>query len=300
MGVLPTHRLPVLVIVVGNVRLGGSGKTPLVMWLAQTLRAAGERPGILSRGHGGERAKAKAAPVPVNAQSDPAQVGDEPVMLAQRCAVPVWVGVDRVAAGRALLSAHPDCTVLICDDGLQHQALARDLEIALVDARGFGNGWLFPAGPLREPATRLNRVDAVVVRETKHMDGFAMQLVPRGLVNLVDPARTLPLTALHDQRVHAVAGIGVPQRFFAQLRAFGMQVIEHPFDDHHPFVAADLHFDDAHPVILTEKDAVKCTAFAQAHWWSLPVDAELDPAFGVWMHQRLQQLRGAPDGHKTT
>jgi len=111
-------------------------------------------------------------------------------MLAQRCAVPVWVGFDRVAAGRALLSAHPDCTVLICDDGLQHQALARDLEIALVDARGFGNGWLFPAGPLREPATRLNRVDAVVVRETKHRDGFAMQLVPRELVNLVDPART--------------------------------------------------------------------------------------------------------------
>ena len=100
--------------------------------------------------------------------------------------------------------------------------------------------------------------------------------------------------------MHAVAGIGVPQRFFAQLRALGMQVIEHPFDDHHPFVAADVHFNDAHPVILTEKDAVKCAAFAQAHWWSLPVDAELDPAFGVWMHQRLQQLRGAPDGYKAT
>lgn len=275
---IPSFRLPVPVIVVGNISVGGTGKTPLVIWLARQLQAAGFHPLIVSRGYA---AYADVMEIrQVQADSDPAVVGDEPLLMVQRTHVPVWVGRDRARVAQTALAKFPQCNVIISDDGLQHYALQRDIEIAVVDAvRLFGNRLLLPAGPLREPVRRLSKVDAVVMNgAVNDKDGFYMQLVSDQLYNLKSPASTCVLQVFEGQTVHAVAGIGNPQRFFKQLRNAGLQVIEHAFPDHHAFTASQLAFDDA-PVIMTEKDAVKCAAFAQPNWWVLPVSAELSPAF---------------------
>lgn len=272
-GWLKTQRLPVPVIIVGNISVGGTGKTPMVAWLVALLREQGYRPGIISRGYGG---RATHWPQQVRADSDPQMVGDEAVLLARRCACPMAVGPDRPAVARALLE-YSDCDIIISDDGMQHYRLARDVEIAVVDGvRRFGNGHCLPAGPLREPLRRLRTVDMVIANGTPGPREYAMTLQPGSLRNLQQPGLTRPLQKFTGQRVHAVAGIGHPRRFFALLRRHGLDVIEHPFADHHPFIADDLHFDDALPVLMTEKDAVKCQAFAAAHHWYLPVDAELD------------------------
>lgn len=296
----PVIRVGKPVVVVGNITAGGSGKTPLVLWIAQYLAAAGWRPGIVSRGHGGRIAARGEPAVEVSIASDPAAVGDEPLLLARRAGCPVWVGADRVAACRALLVQHPECDVLVLDDGLQHYRLARDIEIAVVDARGFGNGCLFPAGPLREPVSRLASVDAIVSNGAALAKAYAMRLEGRRLVRLADAGRVVDAGDLGARRVHGVAGIGDPARFFRHLESLGLEVVPHPFPDHHAFVAADLEFGDTLPVVMTEKDAVKCKLFvaaaaARERSWVLPVSAGLDPAFGALLEDKL---RGKPRGSK--
>jgi tetraacyldisaccharide 4'-kinase len=285
--VLSSERVDVSVIVVGNINIGGSGKTPVVLWLAKYLAEQGWRPGIVSRGYGGRIASLGEAPAEVSIVSDPALVGDEPLLLSRRAGCPVWVGADRVAACRALRTHHPECNVLVLDDGLQHYRLARDVEIAVVDSRGFGNGHLFPAGPLREPVTRLASMDAVVCNGESGVAGFRMRLEGGEFVRLTDTGRALQARALGSNKVHAVAGIGDPWRFFRKLEALGLEVVPHAFPDHHAFCAADLDFADGLPVVMTEKDAVKCRSFAQPHFWMLPVTAEIDPAFGTLITHKL-------------
>ncbi|MGD2074316.1 MAG: tetraacyldisaccharide 4'-kinase [Gammaproteobacteria bacterium] len=279
-GLLSPAALDARVIVVGNISVGGTGKTPMVIELAGRLRRAGFKVGILCRGYGG---RSPQWPLAVTGVSEPELAGDEAVLLAARSGVPVFAGPDRVAAGRALL-AQCSCDLVICDDGLQHYRLHRDLEIVLVDARrGHGNGHCLPAGPLREPVSRLRRVDAVVGVGGAAAGGFGMRLHAGAAQRLVDPTDRRPLERFRDHRVHAVAGIADPRRFFATLREAGLEIQEHAFPDHHPFRAGELAFGDARPVLMTEKDAVKCAGFAQAHWWSVPVDAQLDAAFVDWL-----------------
>jgi tetraacyldisaccharide 4'-kinase len=279
-GLFHAHRVPRPVIVVGNLTVGGTGKTPLTVWLANALEARGLRVGVVSRGYGG-RAE---GPVRVRAESDPAEVGDEPVLIAARTGAAVVVARDRAVAARQLVA---DVDVLIADDGLQHYRLARDLEFLVVDGRrGFGNGWLLPAGPLREPPGRADDVHARIVNggpldaalEARLERGpatFRMSLVPGDVVALAGGAR-MPLAAWAGRRVHAVAGIGDPERFFATLAAAGIDAIAHPFPDHARYAAADLAFGDDLPVLMTEKDAVKCRAFADARLHYLEVGAALE------------------------
>jgi tetraacyldisaccharide 4'-kinase len=292
--VLKTERVGVPVVIVGNITAGGSGKTPLVLWLAQSLAQAGWKPGIVSRGYGGRISSTRGQPAQVRAQSDPAEAGDEPLLLARRSGCPVWVGADRVAACRALLGRHPECDVLVLDDGLQHYRLARDFEIVVVDSRGLGNGWLFPAGPLREPPSRLKEVDAVVSHGAATVVGYAMRLEGREFAGLGDRGRNADAGALGSRRVHAVAGIGDPARFFRHLEALGLEVIEHPFPDHHAYSETDFDFGDRLPVVMTEKDAVKCAFLAaEPRFWMLPVRAEVDPAFGALITGRLRGPKAA-------
>lgn len=270
--------LPVPVIIVGNISVGGTGKTPFTLWLVERLREWGWRPGIISRGYGGS---APQYPCAVDAQTDPAVSGDEPALMARRLGVPVVVAPDRVAAARHLLADHP-VNVLVSDDGLQHYRLARNLEFCVVDgARGLGNGALLPAGPLRELPTRLREVDAVIVNGQgwvpEGVSPLHMRLELQQALRLQD-GHPQPLVEWAGQTVHAVAGIGHPQRFFDQLTALGLRVIPHAFADHHAYSAGDLAFEDASAVLMTEKDAVKCIAFAQPHWWSVPVEAAFSEA----------------------
>lgn len=272
-------RLPVPVVVVGNIAVGGSGKTPVVEWLVARLREAGFTPGIVSRGYGGEVAGAVIVPP----HGDVRLFGDEPVLLARVTACPVAVGADRPAAALALLQVHPECDVIVADDGLQHYPLARDVEIAVVDERTLGNRWLLPAGPLREGPGRLRDVDVVVAHGalspalSSLLDGravFAMHL-EGGEFRRLDGGACCNAEAFRARRVHGVAGIGRPERFFAQLTRMGLEVVPHPFPDHHPFTAADLDFAPGEPKILTSKDAVKCASFASADTWEFPVKAHI-------------------------
>ena len=292
-GLLKRERLSVPVIVIGNIMAGGTGKTPLVLWLCEWLRTKGYRPGIVTRGYGGTAS----TPARARVDSDPAQFGDEAVLLAARTACPVWCGRRRAVAARALLAAHPECSVIVSDDGLQHYALARDVEIAVVDAaRGHGNGWLLPAGPLREPRSRLEKVDALVIHGEGRLDTHAnvrtyrMRLRGETFYNLVHRARRVGANHFRDKAVHAVAGIGSPERFFRHLQGLGMRFVEHPYPDHYVYKADDLAYPGADAVVMTEKDAVKCVRFANERWWALPVDAEVDPALGALVLRKLESL----------
>lgn len=293
-GWLQVQRLAVPVIVVGNISVGGTGKTPLVLWLAQWLRQQGFCPGIVSRGYGG----GAAVPQQVDPGDDSAQSGDEPLLLARQSHCPVWIGRDRVAAGQALLSAYPACDVIISDDGLQHYRLARDVEIAVVDGqRLFGNGLLLPAGPLREGVWRLQRVDAVVVNGGTESFGGAhckMRLQGSMLRNL-RTGTMAPAQEFIGKKLHAIAGIGNPQRFFEHLHGLGLKFERHPFPDHHAYRPEDLNWPGADAIMMTEKDAVKCASFADARYWTLPVQAELDPSFG----QKILDLLRKRNGRKT-
>jgi tetraacyldisaccharide 4'-kinase len=288
-----SHGAGIPVIVVGNLSAGGSGKTPLVLRIAEILREHHWKPGIVSRGYGGHATQPREATI----ASDPAEVGDEPMLLARRSGCPVWVAPDRVQACRALREQHPECNVIVTDDGLQHYALRRDIEICVVDGRSHGNGFLQPAGPLREPRSRLASVDAVVVHGAKDTPGYAMALEGETLVRFTDARDARPAKSFAGQRVHAVAGIGDPKRFFLHLARFGLKVVPHPFPDHHPFRAADFEFGDADPVVMTEKDAVKCKRIVQqipqTQFWVLPVSATLDPAFERWLLERLGGSKAA-------
>lgn len=284
--ILPSYRASVPVIVVGNIVAGGSGKTPLVLWIAEFLAKRGRKPGIVSRGYGATIRVPRAATI----LSEPADVGDEPVLLARRSGCPVWVGADRVAALEALKLRHPEVDVVILDDGLQHYRLRRDVEIAVVDARLFGNGWLLPAGPLRELPSRLRSVGAVVAHGTDGVKGYEMRLEGALVRRFTDASDRRPLVSFAGRKAHAVAGIGDPERFFGMLRKAGLQVLAHPFPDHHPFVPRDLAFGDGLPVVMTEKDAVKLRGEAQPGWWVLPVHTRMDPAFGDWLASRLDEV----------
>ena len=275
------YRPRVPVVIVGNLSVGGTGKSPLVAALARLLRSRGLQPGILMRGYGA----AIREPTRVTRESDASSVGDEPVMLAVSTGVEIMVSPNRAAGARALEALGVD--LILCDDGLQHYALARDLEVVVVDARrGLGNGRLLPAGPLRESAQRLESVDWVVTHGGEvgaspawqgRAGALVMQLVPEAARGIVDPLRWQSLEGWRGQVVHAVAGIGHPNRFFEMLRTAGLQPIEHAFDDHHAFQAADFSFGDDRPILMTSKDAVKCGSFADARFWEIPVATRMWP-----------------------
>lgn len=280
-----SNRYPLPVIVVGNITVGGSGKTPLVIWLVDFLRKAGYKPAIISRGY---RGKASSWPQQVRPDSDPVVVGDEAVLLARRCGCPIAVGPDRSASVEALLQ-HTDCNLIISDDGLQHYALERDIEIAVVDAvRRYGNGCLLPAGPLREPMERLDDVDFIVSNGIAARGEYAMNLRLDTARNLAT-GETRELTRFIGSKVHAVAGIGNPKRFFTALQQQGLKLYEHAFADHHNFEPRDLEFDNTAPVLMTEKDAVKCARFAHNHYWYVPVEAELNKHFGPRLLAALEK-----------
>ena len=284
-------RLPVPVIVVGNIIVGGAGKTPLTLWLAQELKARGWRPGIISRGYG----RSSDGILPVSADAQPEAVGDEPLLLARRSGVPVCVGRQRAAAGAALLAANRDVNILLCDDGLQHYALARDVELVVFDARGAGNGWRLPVGPLREPLARIATVDAIICNNLKSplpaaAPTFDMALQPGSFYRLDDPQQLCSAESLRGRgKLHALAGIGNPGRFFQTLEALGLDCEQHPFPDHHRYSAADLAFARNGILLMTEKDAVKCAGLTAGDTWVLPVDADLSPAL---IELILEKLRG--------
>lgn len=284
--VFGARSFPVPVIVIGNITVGGTGKTPLTLALIESLRAQGYRPGVVSRGYGGKTVY----PHMLTKDSTPVEVGDEPYAMFRRSGVPLVVDPLRARAVAHLL-AQTDCNVVLCDDGLQHYALARDVEIVVVDgARGLGNRQLLPMGPLREPASRLATVDQVVVNGQgdvwasaahMHLQSQAWQPVAAAVAEVAPPTPGC--------RVHAVAGIGNPERFFSMLRDQGFDVVPHAFADHHAYQADDLVFDELLPVVMTEKDAVKCAGFAAANWWYVPVQAVLPPGFHEGIMQCLRQ-----------
>jgi len=288
-GWLKAYSPPVPLIVVGNVTVGGSGKTPLVLWLAEMLKQHGYRPGLVSRGYGGQ---ATGWPQDVDAQSDPQWVGDEAAMLAARSGCPMMVGPDRVAAVERLLALH-DVDVIISDDGMQHYRMGRDIEIAVLDGeRRLGNRLCLPAGPLREPAFRLKQVDFIVTNgHAADSNEWAMTLLGDSAL----PLKGRECRSLHsfsDSPLHAVAGIGNPERFFTSLRQLGLDVKTHPFSDHYPYQSHDLDFGDNQPVLMTEKDAVKYRKFADSRHWYVPVTASLPEAFGNSILAALEKSNG--------
>ena len=261
------------VVVVGNLAVGGTGKTPLVIAVAKLLSRHGLRVGIVCRGY---RGSAHRWPRQVRPDSDPERVGDEAVLLARRAGVPVAAGPNRIAAARILVR-RSKCDVILSDDGLQHLRLARDVEIVVVDGvRRHGNGRCMPAGPLREPLGRLASVDLVVVNGGEVRQGeLAMQLVAGDAESLNDAGTTRPLDSFRDSPVHAVCAIGHAERFFRTLEDHGLTIVRHPFPDHHPFSGEEIRFAGGAPVLMTEKDAVKCERFADDRHWCVPVEATL-------------------------
>lgn len=281
--IIRSFDFPIPIIVVGNITVGGTGKTPLVIWLAHFLKTKGFNPGIVTRGVGGKK---QVLPFHVTQNTDPHVVGDEAVLLKERTGCPLVVCINRVAAVKDLLM-HSDCDVVITDDGLQHYRLKRDIEIAVIDAeRQLGNRCFLPAGPLRESPLRLKKVDFVVQHGAAQPGMLAMQLTGEKVVAVADRS-VIALQDFAQKKVHAVAGIGHPNRFFAALKAQGFEVIEHVFPDHYLYCRDDFQFGDALPIIMTEKDAVKCKSFADHRFWFLPVDAKLDKVFEVALMAKL-------------
>ena len=293
-GILPIGQLNKPVIVVGNISVGGTGKTPLVIYLCRYLKAKGLRPGIISRGYGATISK---WPQHVKKDSDPAYFGDEPVLLARRTDCPVVIDPMKLRAATMLIATN-NCDVIICDDGLQHYALARDIEIAVVDGiRRHGNNHCLPAGPLREPVSRLDSVDMIVNNGESNDGEFTMHYEYKQLCSLLCEGQRRDLVTLSGKLVHAVAAIGNPERFFSCLRRQGLQIIEHKFRDHYPLTAKDINFDDDRLVIMTEKDAIKCTAFATQKHWFLPIEVNMPKIFTEYLSQLLE---GISYGQKAT
>lgn len=282
--ILHVESFSVPVIVVGNITVGGTGKTPLVIYLVEQLTQAGFRPGVVSRGYGGDYQDVSW----VKPESLPSEVGDEPCLIARRTAVPFVVCRKRTRAIKALLQGS-DCNVVVSDDGLQHYAMGRDIEITVIDGkRALGNRLCLPAGPLRELPSRLKHCDITVSNgQSIQAMSYAMHLENQEICSdkkrFNEDASSIP--------VHAVAGIGNPQRFFDALRALGFKVIEHAFADHHHYAPLDLQFEDNHPIIMTEKDWVKCRPFAQPNWYYLPISAKLSDEFLQALLQRLSEKK---------
>jgi len=289
--IFSSTRLPVPVIVVGNIFVGGTGKTPFVIWLANTLRDAGFHPGVLSRGYG----SIQRDPLFVTPCSMPKFAGDEPLLIAQRTNCPVMIGRDRVAAGRALLAIAPDTDILIMDDGLQHYALQRDVEILIFDQRGLGNGWMLPAGPLREPASRH--------RDFTIINGEQMLLIGNMAEKIDDRSQRIPLIKLQEvtkntpPKLLAAAGIGNPERFFSQLQAAGLTFEKLPLPDHFDYKNSPFNDKDADIILITEKDAVKCRVFESQEnlgkLWVVPVTAQVDKALAEQIVERCRGSRTA-------
>ncbi len=287
-GLLKQQRLPAPVIVVGNITVGGTGKTPVVIWLAEHLKQAGYKPGIISRGYGGH---ADNYPQPVYPTSEPSTVGDEPVIISQQTLCPMAVSPNRVEAAQYLIDTQ-QCDIIISDDGLQHYALARNIEIAVIDGvRLFGNRYCLPAGPMREPIGRLRHVDFIIFNGHNSQADYVMTLNPGPVINVADSRVRRSLTDFTDQTVHTIAGIGHPERFFNYLTDSGLNITPHYFIDHHRFTAMDLQFNDTKPILMTEKDAVKCRAFATDNMWYIPVKATIDNNLADHI---LSKLAGIP------
>lgn len=283
------YRAPVPIIVVGNITVGGTGKTPMILWLIDYCRSKGLTVGVVSRGYG---AKPPKFPWRVKENQAANETGDEPLLIVKRTQVPLVIDPNRTNAVKHLLATEK-IDIILCDDGLQHYKLARDLELVMIDAaRGLGNGYCLPMGPLREPASRLKSVDAIIYNgaEQDADDGYAMQLQPTQLVNVLTGEQQVLNYFNVEQPLHAVAGIGNPQRFFKTLQQIGWKIFEHPFNDHAVFDKTTLNFTDQYPVIMTEKDAVKCKDFAQPHWWYLKVTTEPSTAFVKWFDQKITEL----------
>jgi tetraacyldisaccharide 4'-kinase len=293
LGILQTIALPVPVIVVGNINVGGSGKTPVVIWLVHQLKKYGFNPAVISRGYGGSAT----APTAVDANSDTSQVGDEPVLIASRAHCPVWVGANRANVAQALLDANPYCDIIVSDDGLQHYRLGRMVEIAVVNEDyKKSNAHMLPAGPLREPISRLKSVDAIVYNGVGQLNdmpeemGFLMQLKGEQFYNLAHPSITATAADFKRKAIKAMAGIGKPKQFFAHLRSIGLSFASVSFEDHHAFTEKDLQNIDCDALIMTEKDAVKCKPFAKPQHWVLPVDAEIDAQLMPLILAKLTQF----------
>ena len=286
-GLFKQHHLPIPVIIIGNITVGGTGKTPFTIWLAKQLQQAGYRPGIISRGYGG---KADHYPQTVSPQSDPEIVGDEPIIISRQTQCPMVVAPDRVAAAQLLLQ-QSDCNIIIADDGLQHYALGRDIEIVIVDGvRQFGNQFCLPAGPLREPLSRLNHVDFIVHNGGENSAEFMMFLTHQQVCNLANPALKKELDEFINQPLHAVAGIGNPDHFFEKLIAKGLTFTPHPFSDHHAFQKKDLDFNDDTTILMTEKDAVKCHHFAKNNMWYIPITASINGKLDQLILKKLRNI----------
>ena len=285
LGILKSVKLSVPVIIVGNITVGGTGKTPLIIELCKQLIQQGLKPGVISRGYGGA---SKTWPVDVSQCSDASLTGDEPQVIHRQTHCPVVVDPDRVAAGEYLLS-HYDCDVVLSDDGLQHYRLQRDYEICVIDnARQFGNGFCLPAGPLREPVSRLKSVD-MVITNNGDQDASSFIVSANQLVSLVGN-KICSLDEFKDHQVHAVAGIGNPDRFFDLLKQAEIDYIPHAFPDHYRFIASDLQFNGELAVLMTEKDAVKCTKFAMKHYWYLPINIQLSDTAQQTLNQMIEPL----------
>ncbi len=286
-GIISAYKAPVPVVIVGNLSVGGNGKTPVVIWLVQQLQARGLTCGVISRGYG---SRSDVYPLLVNAETDPIQGGDEPVLIAKRTGAPVCISPNRRQAVELLLSRY-SCDVIISDDGLQHYKLQRDIEIVVMDAaRGLGNGWVLPAGPLRELPSRLADVELVITNggENAYSDAV-MRLVPHYAINLVTNEKR-ELNGF--KQAIAIAGIGNPSRFFKMLQGESIQLVTaQAFQDHQKF-SADLfaRFDPTLPLLMTEKDAVKCGRFSQQNWWYVPVDAEISGEKSVALLDKIQQM----------
>ena len=287
-GIFKSYQLSVPVIIVGNITVGGTGKTPLLIALCELLKLQGYKPGVISRGYGGDFEGERL----IKADDKADVVGDEPCLIYARTHCPMAVGRNRVAAAQLLL-ANSDCDIILSDDGLQHYRLQRDVEIAIVDNnRQFGNGFCLPSGPLRESVSRLNQVDIVVDHYSDagadiRDDNFSLKFSDAVNLNSNEPVK---LDSFEGAPVHAVAGIGHPKRFFDQLSREGLEVIEHEFPDHHKFMASDFQFNDDLNILMTEKDAVKCRDFSARNLWYVPVNAELSTSFCQALLSRVKQL----------
>ena len=293
-GIKKIKRVSVPVIVVGNITTGGTGKTPFVIWLAHYLQSQGYHPGIVSRGVGGKKHR---LPHIVKLTDSTDHVGDEAMLLAEHTQCPLVICADRVAATRHLLQ-HFHCNIVISDDGLQHYRLGRDIEIAMVDgARRFGNHYLLPAGPLREPISRLQKVNFVIINGGHAPDELTMTLQATALISVQDKQKTFTLSQFPHKKVHAVAGIGHPEQFFQMLKQQGFDVIEHIFPDHYTYRAKNLHFNDSLPIFMTEKDAVKCRSFADQRYWYLSVTAKMSDGFEQKLWAQLTSIVKSSEGH---
>lgn len=290
-GIFKISKFPVPVIVVGNITTGGVGKTPLVIWLAKYLQGKGYKVGIVSRGYGGKHRE----PTVVENNSDWKEVGDEALIIVRQTHCPIVVAKNRVLAVKKLLENY-DCNLVISDDGMQHYALDRDLEIAVIDGTRFlGNGFCLPAGPLREPQRKLKFCDFVVVnsrpvgntKRNKYASEYAMEIIPEIFCNVKNNTLIKNAQDFPDENIHAVAGIGNPERFFALLEKIGLQITKNVFPDHHVFEPQDFSFAYNDIVIMTEKDAIKCESFAKDNWWYLKIETFLDNSFAVELLKKI-------------